>query len=65
MREISAKILDPTHLELSQPLNTAPGDIIKISVANESDEEMAVWREAAKKHLLDSYADQDAIYDEL
>lgn len=65
MREISAKILDPTHLELSQPLNAAPGDIIKISVAFESDEEMAIWREAAKQHLLDSYADEDAIYDEL
>ncbi len=65
MREISAKILDPTHLELSQPLKAAPGDIIKISVAYESDEEMAVWREATMKHLLDSYANEDAIYDEL
>jgi hypothetical protein len=65
MRVISAKILDPTHLELSQPLNASPGDVIEISLHSETDDEMAVWREAAKQHLLDAYADEDAIYDEL
>ena len=65
MRIISAKILDATHLELSQPLNASPGDVINISVPSETDEEMAVWREAAKRHLLDAYADEDAVYDEL
>ena len=65
MREITAKILDATHLELSQPLAALPGDVIKISVPSETDEEMAVWRDAAKQHLLDAYADEDAIYDEL
>jgi hypothetical protein len=65
MREITAKILDATHLELSQPLAALPGDVIKISVPSETDEEMAVWREAAKRHLLEAYADEDAVYDEL
>jgi hypothetical protein len=65
MRVIPAKILDPTHLELSQPLDVAPGKMIEISVPGEPDEEMVVWREAAKRHLLDAYADEDAIYDEL
>ena len=65
MRVISAKILDATHLELSQPLDVSPGDVIDISVPSETDDEMAAWREAAKRHLLDAYADEDAVYDEL
>jgi hypothetical protein len=65
MRVISATILDATHLELSQPLDASPGEVIDISVPSETDDEMAVWREAAKRHLLDAYADEDAVYDEL
>jgi hypothetical protein len=65
MRLISAKILDATHLELSQPLDASPGEVIQISLPTETDDEMAVWREAAQKHLLDAYADEDAVYDEL
>lgn len=65
MRLISATILDATHLELSQPLEAAPGEVIQISLPDQSEDEMAVWREAAKQHLLDAYADEDAIYDEL
>ena len=65
MRTISATILDPTHLELSQPLEASPGDVIQISLPSDTDDEMAVWRDAAKQHLLDAYADEDAVYDEL
>jgi hypothetical protein len=65
MRFITAKILDPTHLELSQPLEASPGDTIQISLFSETEDEMAVWRDMAKQHLLDAYADEDAIYDEL
>ncbi len=65
MRVITARILDPTHLELSQPLDASPGDVIQISLSFEADDEMAVWREAVKQRLLDAYADEDAIYDEL
>ncbi len=65
MRIIDATILDATHLELSQPLEASPGDVIQISLPSEADDEMAVWREAAKQHLLDAYADEDAVYDEL
>lgn len=65
MRVISAKILDATHLELSQPLEASPGDVIRISLLSEPDDQMAVWRDAAKQHLLDAYADEDAVYDEL
>lgn len=65
MQLISAKILDSTHLELSQPLEAPPGDIIQISVPSDGDEEMSIWRDAAKQRLSNAYADGDAIYDEL
>lgn len=65
MRLISAKILDSTHLELSQPLDALPGEVIQISLPSEKEDEMAIWREAAKQQLLDAYADEDAIYDDL
>jgi hypothetical protein len=65
MHVISAKILDATHLELSQPLDASPGDMIQISLPSGSEDEMALWRDAAKQHFLDAYADEDAVYDEL
>ena len=65
MRVISATILDSTHLELSQPIDASPGDVIQISLPASADDEMATWQVAAKKHLLDAYADEDAVYDEL
>jgi hypothetical protein len=65
MRIITATILDATHLELSQPLDASPGDVIQISLPTEIDDEMAMWREAGKQQLLNAYADEDAVYDEL
>ena len=41
---IDAKILDPTHLELSQPLEASPGEVIQISLTSDVDDEMAIWR---------------------
>jgi hypothetical protein len=65
MRVISATILDATHLELSQPLDTSRGEVIQISLPSETDDELVVRRDAAKQDLLDAYADEDAIYDDL
>jgi hypothetical protein len=65
MRTISAKILDPTHLELSEPLQAAPGETISVSIPTEVDDDMAAWRDAGKRRLLDAYADEDAVYDDL
>lgn len=64
MRLITATILDATHLELSQPLDAAPGEVIQISLP-ELDADEAAWRDAGRQRLLDAYADEDAIYDEL
>ena len=65
MQVITARIIDSTHLELSQPIEAAPGEVIQISLSPNSDGEAALWRTAAKQHLLDAYADEDAVYDEL
>jgi hypothetical protein len=65
MRVISARILDATHLELSEPLSASPGEVIDVSVPSEANDEMALWREAGKRHLLNTYADEDAVYDQL
>ncbi len=65
MRTIDAKILDPTHLELSQPLDAVPGEVIRITLASSDKDEMEMWREASRQHLLDAYGEEDAIYDEL
>lgn len=63
MKLIKAKILDETHLELSQPIAAQPGDEIVISIPDEQEED--AWREAAREHFMGAYDDQDAIYDEL
>jgi hypothetical protein len=63
MKLIKAKILDETHLELSQPIAAQPGDEIVISIPDEQEED--AWREAAREHFMEAYDDQDAIYDEL
>ncbi len=64
MKVISAKILDATHLELSQPIAIPPGATIEISIPDES-EDGSVWRDAARDHFLDAYDEQDAIYDDV
>jgi len=64
MKIIAAKVLDPTHLELSQPIPVQPGESIQISIPDDSEEER-LWREAAKKHFLEAYDDTDNIYDDL
>jgi len=64
MKLLTAKVLDATHLELSQPVGAQPGSNIVISLPDADDEDRE-WREAAKKHFLAAYDDQDAIYDRL
>jgi hypothetical protein len=64
MRLISAKIIDNTHLELSEPIVAEPGATIEISIP-ENDDEMRDWRELARRNALSAYADEDSVYDEL
>ena len=64
MDVIKAKILDPTHLELSRPTSARQGEYIQVFIP-EAGEENHSWQEAAKQHYLNAYDEQDAIYDEL
>jgi hypothetical protein len=69
MTEITAKILDSTHLELSQPIFSPKGNIISIFipdvVEDYVEEEDNLWMETSKNHFLDAYDEGDAIYDKL
>jgi len=61
---ISAKVLDATHLELSQPISALPGESIEIAIP-EAGEDRALWREAARRRFLGAYDEADSIYDRL
>lgn len=64
MKVITAKILDPTHLELSEPISVKPGNTIQISIPDDGDG-ANMWREVAKQNFLKAYSDTDAVYDKL
>ncbi len=62
MKMISAKVLDSTHLELSEPISASPGDSIEITIAERPNDE-GLWREAARRRFLEAYDPGDSIYD--
>ena len=63
MKIITAKVLDPTHLELSQPIPAKEGDLIEISIPAEEDDQL--WKAAAEQNFLSAYDPADSIYDSL
>lgn len=63
MKIISARVLDPTQLELSQPIQARAGDLIEISIP--ADEDDHFWKAAAIQGFLSAYDSADAIYDRL
>jgi hypothetical protein len=64
MKIINAKIVDPTHLELSQLIPAQTGSYIQISIPDKGEEDHT-WQEAAKMHFLEAYDERDSIYDKL
>ncbi len=64
MQIVEARILDTTHLELRQPISAKRGEYIQVSIPDEREEDR-LWQEMAKKHFIEAYADEDAIYDKL
>ena len=64
MKLIKAKVLDSTHLELSQPITPPSGELIEIVIPDDEEEEQ-LWRRAGRDHLPEAYDPQDAIYDKL
>ena len=64
MKIISAKVLDPTHLELSQPIPAKAGDLIEISILDDEENDR-LWKVAASQKFLSAYDTGDSIYDNL
>ena len=64
MKIIKARILDATHLELSQPIPEQIGGEIVIVIPEEADGEQG-WKDRVREKFLSAYDDQDAIYDKL
>jgi hypothetical protein len=64
MRVIRAKIIDGTHLELTQPIEAQPGEFVDLTIVDEEDIERD-WREAGLARFLMYYSDSDSIYDEV
>ena len=64
MKIMTATLVDPTDVELRQPLAVPLGASLQIAIPDAGDEEH-LWRDAAKQHCLDAYSEQDAIYDDL
>ncbi|MFQ5829993.1 MAG: hypothetical protein ACE5JD_12685 [Candidatus Methylomirabilia bacterium] len=64
MKIISAKVLDATHLELSEPIPAKTGDLIEISIPDD-DEDERLWKEPARQKFLSAYDEADSIYDDL
>ncbi len=64
MKIISAKVLDATHLELSQPIPAKTGDLIEISIPDD-DEDNRLWKVATSQKFLSAYDVSDSIYDNL
>jgi len=63
MKLIKAKVLDSTHLELSQPITPPSGELIEIVIPDDDEEQL--WRRAGRDRLAQAYDPQDAIYDKL
>ena len=62
MKIISAKALEATHLELSQPIPAKTGDLIEISIPDEDDRR---WKVVSGQRFLAAYDLADSIYDDL
>ncbi len=61
---ISARVLDATHLELSEPIPAKAGDMIEISIPDDDADDRR-WKAAARHTLLSAYDPADSIYDNL
>lgn len=59
-----AKVLDSTHLELSEPIATPSGEtvLISVAVARENDVERAEWLAASLQSLNDAYGESEPEY---
>ena len=47
MKTMSARVLDPQHLELDAPISSSAGEWVQIAIP-ETDAERADWQQAAR-----------------
>jgi hypothetical protein len=61
---IKAKVIDPTHLELSRPIAAPDGEIVVVSVAGsgEEDDERLQWLGVAAEALQSAYGESEPVY---
>jgi hypothetical protein len=61
---IKAKVVDPTHLELSKPIRTVQGQTVLVSIAEltEKDPERQEWFTASAETLRSAYGESEPDY---
>jgi len=63
MNVVKAKVVDPTHLELADPIEGPSGRTVLVSVAEpEEDAERRVWLEASAQSLAAAYGEAEPEY---
>ncbi len=64
MTVLEARMIDATHLELSEPVDLPPGRKLVVSVveADESSGERQRWLAASEAGLQDAYGDSEPDY---
>jgi hypothetical protein len=62
---VKAKVVDPTHLELSEPLAVRKGLTVLVSVAEpgQKDVEREQWLAASAERLQAAYSESEPDYD--
>jgi hypothetical protein len=58
---VEAKVVDSTHLELSQPIQTASGDTVVVSVMKPG-EEREDWLSLSGRRLAEAYGNDEPDY---
>ncbi len=61
---VQAKILDPTHLELTEPIAAGHGGYVFVVVteSTDPDAERRQWLEKSSESLQDAYGDSEPEY---
>ena len=61
---LKAKVVDPTHLELSKPIPACCGEtvLVSLTVGNQDDRERQEWLAMSAKGLQPAYGDSEPEY---
>ena len=61
---LKARVVDPTHLELSEPIEASEGRSVLVSIteSDETDTEREEWLAASESGLQKAYGDSEPDY---